>query len=51
MFDKYRCTVKGCRYSSNRLSLATNHIVRHEADRERQRSARAAKRSERPSAC
>lgn len=43
MFDKYRCTVKGCRYSSNTLSLATNHIVRHEADRERQRSARAAR--------
>lgn len=44
MFDKYRCTIPGCRYSSNTLALATTHIVRHEADRERERSRRAAAR-------
>lgn len=51
MFDKYRCTVSGCRYSSNSLGLATRHIVRHEADRERERSRRAAARTAKRGGC
>jgi len=42
MFDKYRCSVPRCRYSSNTRTLAIAHIVRHEEDRERERSRRAA---------